>query len=181
MRELLLPVAEGVDTRLWIIKRRIATLELQLRAWAAEPNPPLARCDLTQRLEDEVCQLYEALEAAEGLPQPHQVAEAIRELTQQGFMHYLDGFGDDQIVGWTGKLRWCPLALYIEMSVPIGGLRVRVYLDHVLVDDGYDEARVPLAPWAERIARVCSPPDYPAPEGTAITGRELRAVLASSE
>lgn len=181
MQELLRPVADGVGTRRWLIERRIRMLETHLQAWATEPNPPLARRDLTERLEDEVCQLYDLLEAAEGMPTPHETARAIRELTEQGFLAYLNGYGDDQIVGWTGKLRWCPLALYIEMSVPIGGLRVRVYLDHVLIDDGYDEARVPLAPWAERVARACTSPDYPAPEGTAISKRELRTVLACSE
>ena len=179
MPELLRPVAEGVGTRSWLIEWQIRTLENQLRAWADEANPPLARAERVQQLEDQVCQLYAELEATDSAPQPREVAETIRELSQEEFLRYLDSFHADQIVGWAGKVSSCPLALFIDYRVWTGGLRVRVYVDHALVDDGYDEARIPFAPWAERIARACTPPDYPAPVGTAISAEKLRAVIAS--
>lgn len=177
MRELLLPVAEGVDTRRWLIERRIGMLEDQLRAWAVEPNPSLARAELVRKIEREVCDLYVALDAAVGVPRPAEIARTVEQLSEEEFLRYLDSFGDEQIVGWTGKLAWCPLALFIEAVTTTVGLRVRVYLDYVLIDDGYDEARVRLPPWAKRVTGLTTPPQHLAPEGTPIIAGELRQML----
>jgi hypothetical protein len=180
MRELLLPVAEGVDTRRWLIERRIRMLEDQLRDWAAEPNPPLARAAITQRLEDAVCKLYEELEAVEGVPRPNEVARAIQELTEDDFLRYLEGFRDDQIVGWAGKLAWCPLALYIREGTMIRteGLSVKVHMSHILVSDGLDEWRLELPWWMRRVVEMSTPPTS-ASEGTPISALELRDLLAN--
>lgn len=179
MRELLLPVAEGVGTRSWLIERRIKLFEDQLRAWAVEPNPPLARAEAVERLEDYVCRLYEELEAAERLPRPREVAQEIERLTEEDFRRYLGLFSDEQTVGWAARLEGCPIALYITHGTMFrtDGLRLRVLLDHALIDDGFDEVRAELPSWAERIARATTPPEYPGEAGEAVAAGYVRGVL----
>lgn len=179
MRELLLPVAEGVGTRAWLLERRIQALEDQLRAWAEEANPPLARAEQVQQLEEQVCQLYEELEAVEDLPQPRQVAEAIQVLTEDEFLRYLDSFRDDEVVGWAGKLTSCPIALYIlnGTMIPTEGLSIKVHMSHILVSDGLDAWRLELPSWMRQVVERSTPPMYQ--EGTPLSARELRDLLGN--
>jgi hypothetical protein len=179
VRELLLPVAEGVDTKRWVLERRVKLLEDQLVAWWEEPNPPLAREGLVRQLEHEVCQLYELLERCESWPRPIDVARAIEELGEEGFRYYLDSFKANQVIGRAGLLADCPLALYISHGTMIHmvGVRLRVLLDHALLDDGFDEVRAALPQWAERVVRATTPPEYPGTLGEAITVQRLRRLL----
>lgn len=179
MRELLLPVAEGVGTRRWLLEHRIQALEDQLREWAEEANPPLARAEVVVSLEDQVCQLYEELEAVENLPRPMEVAHEIERLSEEDFRRYLNLFSDEQIVGWAARLEGCPIALYITHGTMFraDGLRLRVLLDHALIDDRFDEVRAELPGWAERITRATTPPEYPGEAGEGVAAGYVRGVL----
>jgi hypothetical protein len=178
-----LPCLGGMDTRQKQLQWRIARWEERLHHLVGRANPPLSCWEQAEQIEEQLCLLYQALDSCDLLPRVAETAREIEALRESDFLCYLGWFGDEDVVGWAGSETACPIAVYITEGslIRTEGLEVRVGLSSALVTDGYDATLARLPPFAERVARLCTPPLFVGRPREPITAARLRHLMASAE